>query len=103
MRARICQHCGQAIPEIRFGARLGPIAARIFDAVQRSGADGIDPDDLFELIYADRPGRKRSALKGYVRQINYNLSDCGAPVRIYARRGHYKITSSKSPRLKEIA
>ena len=96
MREQRCTHCGQIIPPVRYGVRLGPLAARIVDAVQRAGADGIAYADLFEMIYHDRPASQRGALKGYVRQINYKLSEHGAPVCIRrSRAGTYKITAAK--------
>jgi hypothetical protein len=94
-----CSHCGQVLPNIRFGARLGPIAARIFDAVQRSGQDGIACADLFELIYSGT-GRKRTALKGYIRQINDKLTDAIAPVRIRSIAEQYKIAPAPRARLR---
>jgi hypothetical protein len=92
-----CSQCGQILPNIRFGARLGPIATRIFDAVQRAGADGIACDDLFDLIYGGT-GRKRSALKGYVRQINDKLTDAIAPVRIRSASEQYRIAPARPAR-----
>jgi len=82
-----CPHCGQ-IRRLRYGAQLGPIATRIVDAIERAGADGISPSDLFDLIYADRPGRGRSALSGYISVINYQWKD-EAPVRIACVDGCY--------------
>jgi len=94
-----CSQCGQTLPNIRFGARLGPIAARIFDAVQRSGQDGIACADLFELVYAGTD-RKRSAVKGHVRQINDKLTDAIAPIRIRSIAEQYKIAPAPRARLR---
>jgi hypothetical protein len=80
-----CTHCGQVLPNYRYGARLGPLAARIVDAVRRAGPDGIAPADLFEMIYADRPGRKRAALSGYISLINTSIE----PAKIRNVDGHY--------------
>jgi hypothetical protein len=95
MTERRCSECGQILPNIRFGARLGPIAARIFDAVHRAGADGIEHGDLFELIYGGT-NRKRTALAGYVRQINDRLADQQSPVRIRSvSRSYYRIARAE--------
>jgi hypothetical protein len=69
MSARICSHCGQAIPETRLGVRLSPLKARIIDAIARAGDDGIDADVLFWLIFSERRV-KRLTLKSHVNQIN---------------------------------
>jgi hypothetical protein len=95
-----CSQCGQVLPNIRYGARLGKIAARIFDAVQRGGQDGIEHSDLFELIYGGTD-RKRSSLAGYVRQINDRLADQLSPVRIRSvARHYYRIERAQPARLR---
>ena len=100
MSEHLCPRCGQPLPNIRFGARLGKVAARIFDAVQRSGQDGIEHGDLFELIYGGTD-RKRSSLAGYVRQINDRLADQLSPVRIRSvARSYYKIAPAPRARLR---
>jgi hypothetical protein len=90
MIERRCSECGQTLPNIRYGVRLGPVAARIFDAIARSGIDGITPVDLFELVYADRPGSQHSALKALVRQINFKFSGL-TRTRIVFCEGSYRL------------
>ena len=68
----------------RHGVRLGPLRARIFDAIQRAGPSGVDADDLFDLILAER-GVQRTALKAHVWAINDLISDSGW--RIAGTRG----------------
>ncbi len=82
-----CPHCGQPIPETRFGVRLSPIKLRIFDVIERGGASGIDADDLFALIYAERGGVGRTALKAHIWQLNDMLIEAEAGVFIEGTRG----------------
>ena len=91
--AQRCPHCDRPFGGFRFGLRFGELAVRIIDAVKRAGVDGIEPDVLFELIYADRPS-KRTALKGYVESINRRLADV-SDVRISARGGAYRIARAR--------
>ena len=72
------------MPEMRLGVRLTPLKARIFDAIKRAGKDGIEGDDLFRLIFGERPV-KRSCLKAHVWQINDLLEESG--YHITGRRG----------------
>jgi hypothetical protein len=81
---RACPHCGQTLPEVRFGVRLSPLKARIIDAVKRAGPDGIDADVLFWLIFSERRV-KRLTLKSHVYQINDLLA--ATEYRIDAVRG----------------
>jgi hypothetical protein len=48
-RTSTCPHCGQPMATHLLGVRLGPLRARIFDAIQRAGSSGIDADDLFVI------------------------------------------------------
>lgn len=83
-----CPHCDQLLIQVRHGVRLGPLAIRIYDAVHRAGANGIDCDDLFSLAYAGRVATRR-ALKAYVSRINEKISE--APVRIKCSNGSYRL------------
>ncbi len=83
-RKRTCSQCGQLMATHRLGVRLGPLRARIFDAIKRAGPGGIEGDDLFDLILAER-GVQRSALKAHVWAINDLISDSGW--RIASARG----------------
>ena len=48
MRAKHCPLCHQPYPEVRLGVCLPPLKARIFDAISRAGADGIDGAAIIE-------------------------------------------------------
>lgn len=70
--AKCCAHCGQEIPERRVGVRLSPFKARIFDAIQRAGDDGIEGYELFNLVMVQRDA-KYSVMKCHIYQINEKL------------------------------
>ena len=76
-----CHHCGQPLPEIRFGVRLTPLKARILDLIQRAGADGIDRHDLFEIVLGDNDAHARKhsfrTLKAHIYQLNEAIEDAG--------------------------
>jgi hypothetical protein len=81
MKTRCCAYCGQTLPEIRLGVRLPPLKARIFDLVQRAGADGIDRRDLFDIVFGDDDAHARRhsfrTLKAHICQINEAIEDTG--------------------------
>lgn len=83
-RRACCPQCGQLLLGVRAGVALGPFKSRIFDAVERAGRDGINSDDLFDLIYRDRPSG-REALKSNVHLINELL--VSTDYRIRGSRG----------------
>jgi hypothetical protein len=86
-RHRTCTCCGQTLPEIRLGVRLTPLKARLFDLVQRSGHDGIDRRDLFDIVFGDDDAHSRkhsfSTLKAHIFQLNESIADTG-----YRIEGH---------------
>ena len=95
-----CPHCGQSLPEARFGVRLTPLKARILDAIARGGPDGIDADTLFWLIYPDTTISRRT-LKAHVWQINDELTMAGAGVFIDGKPGRasrYTLRQGERPR-----
>jgi hypothetical protein len=83
MTVRRCPHCHQQLPEFRLGVRLADHKARILDAVQRAGQDGIAGDELFALVYDEqrvrwkRDGTSRKALKAHVYWINQAIKKVG--------------------------
>lgn len=85
---RRCPYCLQLLPEIRLGARMSELKARIFDLVLQSGQAGIESDTLFELAYANgashQETRSKRALSSHIVQINELIEDAG--YRIIARR-----------------
>jgi DNA-binding winged helix-turn-helix (wHTH) protein len=88
--AGCCPYCSQPLPEIRLGVRLTPLKARIFDLVQRGGADGIDREDLFDIVFGGT-GRCRETLKAHIFQINELIADEG-----------YRITGRSVARLEKL-
>jgi hypothetical protein len=79
---RVCPRCGQTLPERRLGIPLSALKARIFDLVQRAGADGIDGRDLFDLAYAGREKiPQRDSLKAHIIQINDAIEETGWRIR----------------------
>jgi DNA-binding winged helix-turn-helix (wHTH) protein len=96
----ICPHCGRPFGGIRYGVTFGPVAIKIIDTIKRAGPDGIDSDDLFEIVYSGRSA-SREAMKGYIRLINHQLRGISS-TRIVnslprggARRGDYRIVEHK--------
>ena len=82
--SRCCPYCQQPLPDIRLGVRLTPLKAHIFDLVQRSGDDGIDRHDLFDIVYGDGDAHDRAnktksflTLKAHINQINELIEDQG--------------------------
>jgi hypothetical protein len=61
---------------------LGPLAARIIDAIEAAGAAGISTPDLFRAVYASRNGAKIERLKTYISTINTALAVGGFAIRI---------------------
>lgn len=97
-RRMTCPHCGQPLTSTRLGVQLGPLRARLLDAVRRAGQGGISGADLFDLIFAER-GVKRSALKTNVWVINDLIADSGW--RIVSTKGtdaHYWLVRRKISR-----
>jgi hypothetical protein len=81
--ARNCPCCGQALPEVRLGARLTPLKARIFDIIARAGAGGVQADDLQALVFSK--GQGLGGLKAHVWQINELIADEGYHIRSRSR------------------
>ena len=88
-----CPHCGQRMMYVRAGARLPPKKARIFDAISRSGEDGISGADIIESLRLDVGS---NGIRAHVWQINQILARFGAAERITARQRMYKIIGKKS-------
>lgn len=77
----ICECCGQTLPEKRKGVKLSFLKARIFDAVDRAGPDGIPADDLHGMVFTE--GQKRATLKTHIWQINDVLIDHGYCIKAH--------------------
>lgn len=82
---RVCNYCGQALPEVRLGVRLTDKKARIFDLVQRAGPDGIDGRDLFDIVFGEQEKTVQlSCLKSHINQINELIEDSGYKIKGYS-------------------
>jgi len=77
--------------ELRLGAQLTPLKARIFDLVKRSGIDGIEHRELFNMAFSNTPPKRRTqkTVKSHVWQINDAISDSG--FRICGHGGFYRL------------
>ena len=90
---RCCPTCGQPLVDVRHGVKLTPLKARIFDAIEHAGEDGISTDDLFDIVFANDSRRPSiSTLKAHVWQINQRM--IGA--HIYGRGGAMRLVRSNS-------
>jgi DNA-binding winged helix-turn-helix (wHTH) protein len=88
--AQCCPYCGREMPEVRLGVRMTRLKARIFDLVRRGGRDGIDREDLFDIVFSGT-GRRRATLKSHLYQINELIEDTG-----------YRITGRSAVRLEKL-
>jgi hypothetical protein len=96
-RMNRCPTCGQEIGEYREGVRLSVLKARLFDAILRAGADGIEGNDLFDMLLKER-GAGPTVLKTHVYQINEKLAgtDCSIEVTRNGRAGGtYRVKRTK--------
>lgn len=73
----LCPHCNAPIVKRRLGLRLPPIKAEIFDAVKRSGTEGIARAALDSLIYGRMRHDKTARIRSHVTQINELLAPKG--------------------------
>jgi len=71
---------------------LSPLKARIFDAIKRAGLDGIDGDELFAMIFADRKVT-RATLRVHIWQINDALMGTDLEIRRNAISNYFLATS----------
>jgi hypothetical protein len=77
-RRLVCSHCGQPI---RCGVPLTPLKARLFDAIERAGADGIETGDLVSLFDNRQHPMHPATLKAHVNQINALIKAKGFVIR----------------------
>lgn len=82
--AKICQCCGQPIPETRHGVVLPAMKTRIFDLVKRS--PGINRAELSKIVYNTNTDVSRRNIGIHIHQINQYFLD--GPVRIHGLRGY---------------
>lgn len=75
-----CPRCGQPLPILRYGVRLTPLKARIFDLIARAGPDGICAHELFNMTMRDR-GVGRVAMRSHISQINNAMEETAIMIR----------------------
>ena len=76
---RLCECCGQPLPEIRHGVKLSPLKARIFDIVDRAGPDGVHSDELHAMVF--EKWQTKATLKTHIWQINEMIFDEGYRIK----------------------
>lgn len=76
---KLCPHCHQPMPEIRFGVRLSPLKARIFDLVKRAGDIGIATSDIMNAVYEGPVARELIAM--HIHQINDQMASTSWRIR----------------------
>lgn len=91
-----CPHCGQRMMYMRAGARLPPKKARIFDAIARSGQDGISGADVIESL---RLEVGENGIRAHVWQINEILQQYGSDTRILQRSKMYRMIGERKTAL----
>src|SRR5262245_58822954 len=74
MKRRYCPQCGKPIPEERLGLKFTPLKARIFDAINRAGPDGISG---YQLVNDLNLPVTQNTLKAHIWQINEQLAEVG--------------------------
>ena len=91
-----CQSCGQPLPVQRLGVRMTPLQGRIFDAVARTGENGIQIDDLFEYVFGDR-NTTHKALHVHVYRLNQSLERVGYQIFVarMPRPATYRLIKAK--------
>jgi hypothetical protein len=87
---RTCARCGQSIADVRHGVKLTHFKARILDAIERAGPDGIGAHDLFVIVFAnDSRPHTLNTLKAHIFQINQAL--IGTGLHIFGRGGGWRL------------
>ena len=66
----ICPHCGQRVL-MRHGVKLSPLAADLFDMIERSGERGVPTEVLLGVFWPGRPtATARNSLKTTIYHMN---------------------------------
>jgi hypothetical protein len=100
----ICPHCGQRML-LRYGVRLTPHLADIFDAIARRGDHGIAMEALAAVIYPGKPSKAaRDALHVNISKINDRLVETDKRLRMQPRHdGFYRLITVAPRRVVKIA
>ena|SRR6187401_489433 len=94
---RLCPHCARPLQAVRFGVAFGPLAARIIDAIETTGARGITGTELAAATYGDAGSASIFRLRTYVSAINRILSQHGSAASIRGNRRVYRIILRAGP------
>jgi hypothetical protein len=87
-----CPTCGQRML-LRFGARLSPHLADIFDMIERAGDRGVRIEAIVGALYAGKPtAAARQAVKTNIVHINERLEETDRRIRMVPPRvGAYRL------------
>ena len=76
---KLCSHCHQRLPELRAGVRLSTLKARIFDAIERVGSNGITIEDINAICFDGRASAVN--VRNHIHQINDALAGTDFEIR----------------------
>ena len=86
---KTCPACGQRVL-VRHNVWLSPLLADIFDAIERTGIDGIPPRELAVMFYGEDTKSARRVVAVNVNHLNKKLA--GAALHIgSAAYGVYRV------------
>ena len=74
---KLCSHCHQPLPELRAGVRLSALKARIFDAIERAGSNGITIEDINAICFDGQASAVN--VRTHIHQINDALAGSAVP------------------------
>jgi hypothetical protein len=100
----VCPHCGQRML-LRFGVRLSPHLADIFDMIERAGDRGVRIESIVGALYAGKPtAAARQAVKTNIIHINERLEETDKRIRMVPPRvGGYRVVTVAPRRVVKIA
>lgn len=97
----ICPMCRQPLDCIRYGVRLSPLKARIFDMVKRSQHVGVTSENINALCFDGRS--TPTNVRVHIAQINAALVDTGLHISGGADgwRGNYHLVRTAATAKRE--
>lgn len=82
-----CPKCHQQFAEERYGVRLPPLKAAIFDAIKASGDIGVMSREIINSeIYRDRKKPRTVSIRSHINQINDLLEETDWRIRSDRKR-----------------
>lgn len=99
----VCPHCGQRMLT-RYGVRLPPHLADIFDMIERSGDRGVRIEAIVGALYTGKPtAAARQAAKTNIVHINERLEETDKRIRMVPPRvGAYRLITAVPHRIVKI-